>query len=218
MRGRWIVVAVAIGLLASTRARAVVVLDQHQEATNGGVAVIWDDPMLHHEFLRAQTFTVGVSGLLDHIELGNTLGILMYPPAVPPIAEMRDVAAGLPGPTVLGSVAAADPIPYSGWLAMDFLSENVNLTAGQMYAIMVYPAGSEGAVTLGFSTDPLSYGPGQMWTRKDGVWVIGTGVADADMQFRTYMRTDGVIPAPGAVVLGTLGAGLVGWLRRRRTL
>ena len=33
--------------------------------------------------------------------------------------------------------------------------------------------------------------------------------------FQLY--SNAVIPAPGAIVLGSLGAGLVGWLRRRRT-
>jgi hypothetical protein len=112
------------------------------------------------------------------------------------------------------------------WDSQDYLPFNDTATG-----TLLSGAGTGGAlVTTLFSesiaTDPGNY-YGTPWTSVSyqigaaGTYTLLIEVTNGlDSVLDSYVGIDNaeVIPAPGAILLGSIGAGVVSWLRRRRTL
>jgi hypothetical protein len=188
-------------------------LDQYQENSDGWIVVVGG---------LIQTFTAGYSGILDSVDIKATPGwsppdytspgIL---PGKPTTIQIMDVVGGEPDSTVMGSVQNSF---LDGWNHIDFLSLNIVMTAGTMYAIFVgdednpntafmYKVGSAAYPAGEFMYADVTTSPGGPRARIDG-----------DLAFRTYVETSPTVPVPGALLLAGFGAGLIKWIRHRRTL
>jgi hypothetical protein len=154
-------------------------LDQQQLDASGGSLAI--DSGLSH----AQTFTAGLSGAVDQVDLDlQTVGT----PTPPLSVEIRDVSGGMPGTTVLASHSVpASSIPASlAFVAINFASP-APVVAGTQYAIVAYgsniPPNEYGwGVAVG---NPYP-GGGQFYVMNSppsGAWT-GPG---GDLAFKTYV-------------------------------
>ena len=108
------------------------------------------------------------------------------------------------GGTSLGTAPIEGLTPgYVGFFDADFTS--VGLVPGQTYTAIISSTSGRGGV---YSMDGNPYAGGELVQ-------FGSLIPEYDAAFRVQPQA---IPAPGAIILGSMGMGIVGWLRRRRTL
>ena len=129
------------------------------------------------------------------------------------------------GPDSTGVLATTDVIPGVSYASMTLIEAAVlgggtPLAAGQTYwfgATTVGLGGTGYYQVFGHTQNSVYSDNGTFWysNAPDGIYFDGRNNIP-EMAFRvTYGEP---IPAPRAILLGGIGAGLVGWLRRRRTL
>jgi hypothetical protein len=176
-------------------------LDQQQTLATGPQAEVYSNQAW------AQTFTAGLSGGLDQVDLNLAQQILgASAPTTPLTVELRNVSGGAPGGTVLGtqSVAPTTPpvYPANGFVSVSF-SPTVPVVAGTQYAIVASTSG-------GSSGEYGWYGAGgDTYTRGDpffqqppgtGPWTMPVTL---DLSFKTYVATS-TPPGPTGTT-GTTG-------------
>jgi hypothetical protein len=194
------ILAVALLIVTSVSAAPTTVIDQQNTApitgTNGGTSF-------------GQSFTPTLSAI-DYVE------VLMAGSANSVTVDILDGVVGLDGleGVVIGT---SDPVLVSTpgahqIIHFDFPS-TVSLTPGNTYAFRLQTPGG----ILGISYTDDSYSGGQYLAEN---YAPSSYVQGHDTFFQEGMTVEAVqaVPAPGAILLGGIGVGLVSWLRRRRTL
>jgi hypothetical protein len=163
-------------------------LDQQQPAGGSDVRVDSGESL-------AQTFTAGLTGPLDRVEL-----LLGFPDSAPDATltvEIRNASGGSPGATVLatGSVAGSAVSSTDAWVPITF-GTAVPVTAGTQYSIVAYSSVDNTHSYFWAIDFPDPYPAGatfyQTVSPPDSTWTLAS--LGGDQAFKTYVE---VPPSPG---------------------
>ena len=172
-------------LLGATASASAGTLDQQQPSSNTNAGLFTNQSV-------AQTFTPGMSGGVDRVDL-SFLKVGTPPASV--TVEIRNTSAGKPGTSVLGTTSVPTSLfgPTLAFVPATFATP-APVTAGTQYAIVTYSPGAGGnAVGSGYQGAGNPYAPGAMFVSNTSLppgdpWNEQMG---SDLAFITY-----VAPAP----------------------
>jgi hypothetical protein len=189
-------VAAAASLIPASGAFAGT-LDQQQTVSNfGGLQVANNNS-------KAQTFTAGLTGVLDQLDLALSGGV----DAIAPITvQIRDGSPTAPGETILASASVPTSAATSSesWVSIPFASP-ASVTAGTQYSIVLLNADASSAFGWFWYAGKTATGPtsayegGTLYSSPDaapgpGDWFAGNALAD--FEFKTYVGPPPPPPPP----------------------
>jgi hypothetical protein len=174
-------------------------LDQQQTSTDANLGLFTNSS-------PAQTFTAGITGALDQVDLSLIRIGATLPPSF--TVEIRNTSAGQPGTAVL----ATSTLPTSSvGGSLEFVpiafATPAPVTAGTQYAIVAYSPGAPADdVAWGVNTAGNLYSGGNAWTSAQphpptAPW---DDLGPEDMAFKTYVTP----PSPPAGSTGQQAAAL----------